>query len=936
MTIRRINIREIQPYLSKGTTILVPNLRIKDAIISEYFNVLQKNVLPSLQVHAVDVFIHECWNKNSRLGVSPCSTLQPLSTVEEFLVWNGIIESSLNDTPLLNPGETAAVVARSYQTGQLWLDADVLENSLNSNSVVTDIAAYKKWVSDFQQYCTKHQRISLVDCTRELTNLITDKKLDYFPEQIVSVNFYDPPPLYKRFFDAVPQLESVFTINQGNNSQVVKTKIGFSRRESELRHCAQWAKNILSDNPSAHIGLISCDKELEQQQLELIFKDEFSPDEMFAGASNRAILNTNARDKKLLDAPIIYDALLLLGLGRDQHTSEDICRLLQSPFLSCDEENNQNQLNLAAYLQLKGSTSISSRELSYLAENDSTAYGCLPLASKLVKTRTEIRKIGNSGTSLQWGKTFEAILEIFDWPGTVVSNHENTLLNQWENLLAEYKNAFHLVGPLSYSKALSNLRLLCSRDKQRSPFDSSIAISYYTASDAIGLEYDYIWFLGLNDQQWPEPLSPSPFLPYALQKSANVPGSHSDIQLSIATNQFEQLLNSARSAVHASYYTSDGDQNFRPSNFIRDFAEQAPAAENATVKTTKKRAQNTAIQLQDLSHKANKQLNTLSIVAVTDKSSRLSAKENIEGGANIISDQSACPFKAFAVNRLKARPIPRAETGLSKMARGTALHIALEYLFEKIGSHAELSSQNENMINDSCNHAAAKGIDWLGQNYRETMTPKFQKIEQKRIVKLLKRFIETEKTRPPFQVSVREQALSRQFDNFTLRVRIDRIDQLDDGAHALIDYKTGKYTASAKNWVEDRPEDMQLPLYHSIASSNDISPIDAVVVAHINAEKIGYSGIAATAKFSDQIRPIDAQKWTDESWAEITRTWLNKVEYFATEFNSGVADVNPVDPANTCTYCGLQALCRIQELDSIQSSITLNSKNVHSAESSEQ
>jgi ATP-dependent helicase/DNAse subunit B len=250
------------------------------------------------------------------------------------------------------------------------------------------------------------------------------------------------------------------------------------------------------------------------------------------------------------------------------------------------------------------------------------------------------------------------------------------------------------------------------------------------------------------------------------------------------------------------------------------------------------------------------------------------------------------------------------------MARGSAIHIALEYLFAEIRSHGELISQTENQVLELCNQAAVEAIQYLSLNHRDIMTPKFQSIEQSRIKKLLRKFIQVERNRPPFQVLAREQAFTQQFDNFVLNIRIDRIDQLNDGTLALIDYKTGKYRVSPKAWMDERPKDMQLPLYHSVASASDISPIDTVSVAHLHAEKIGHSGITASDNFSHQVRSIGSQKGTEISWSEITKSWSSKVEYLAHEFNQGVADVNPADSAATCTYCGLQSLCRIQELSS--------------------
>jgi probable DNA repair protein len=900
MAIKRINIEQILPHLSNGATILVPNLRIKDAITAGYLDSLTTNVTPTPKIYAVDIFILECWSKNARLGVAPCANLQPLSAVEEFLVWHEIIESSLTDIPLLNPGETASVVARSYQTSRQWLNPDILNNELRENSAIKDIAVFDKWALQFKNYCEKHQRISLVDCTKELSKLLEQEKLTYFPKKTILVNFYDPPPLYEHFFSVVPQLESVLTIKQKSNQKISKVKINFSSPESELRHCVNWVKNLLAKKPSAHIGLITCNKELEQKQLEQLLADDFFSNGVFANIDDQVVFNTTSTSENLLDASIIYDGLLLLSLGQGQHNTEDICRILQSPYLSFSDEESENRFNLVTHLQIKGSSTISGRDISYLANNKEKAYSCPFFSQKLVKVRTEIRKIKNLASPLVWSEVFEAIFDVLGWPGPISSNKERRFLKQWEKLFSEFKDSSKLVAPLTYSKALAKLRLLCAQDKQRKPFDSSLALSYYTANEAIGLEFDYIRFLGLNDQQWPEPVNPSPFLPYDLQKSANIPGSHNDIQLSIAKKQFDQLIRSARVSIQASYYSTDGDQNYRPSGFIKCFLEHKTEA----------------FQLQELSNKATRQLNTLPISIIIDESTRLEAEESLQGGANVLSDQSACPFRAFALNRLKAYSPPRLEAGLSKMARGSAIHFALEYLFAEIGSHDELINQTENQVLELCNQAAVEAIEYLSLNHRDIMTPKFQSIEQSRIKKLLRKFIQVERNRPPFQVLAREQAFTQQFDNFVLNIRIDRIDQLNDGTLALIDYKTGKYSVSPKGWMDERPKDMQLPLYHSVASASDISPIDTVSVAHLHAEKIGHSGITASDNFSHQVRSIGSQKGTEMSWNEITKSWSRKVEYLAHEFNQGVADVNPADPTTTCAYCGLQSLCRIQELSS--------------------
>ncbi|GIT23797.1 MAG: hypothetical protein CM1200mP40_34790 [Gammaproteobacteria bacterium] len=225
----------------------------------------------------------------------------------------------------------------------------------------------------------------------------------------------------------------------------------------------------------------------------------------------------------------------------------------------------------------------------------------------------------------------------------------------------------------------------------------------------------------------------------------------------------------------------------------------------------------------------------------------LSKEESLEGGASLITDQSNCPFRAFAKNRLKLEPEPSLETGLSKMARGTALHIALEHLFERINSSDELKTADLDMFTG---YASTKAIEHLAKHFRDIMTPQFQLIEKQRIKELLHKFIEVEKNRPPFNIIVREQPLSQNYENLLLKVRIDRIDRVENDSAILIDYKTGKYTISTHNWMDDRPEDMQLPLYYTMATSNNFEQVNSVTIAHVNAEKIGYSGIAKTESFS--------------------------------------------------------------------------------------
>ena len=900
MAITRINLNLLLPHIEGGSTILAPSLRVKDAILAQYLSSIDKKVAITPNVIPIDIFIKQYWELNARQGIDPCNQLQLLTASEEILLWNEIIEDSLDTIPLLNPDETANAVAHSYQLARQWLDSKVFIQELKTNSSITDVAVFSQWIEIFQTQCNSLQLISLVDAITIFTQLLRSKKVTSLPDKLTLVNFYDPPPLYQNFFAALPNSEELLTApKESINSKLCKTKLEFDDKDSEIQSCVAWVKKTLDEKADAHIGIISSNKVSDRTHVERALRNTLIPNLLFYNHDEQPLFNSTGGATRLSDAPIIHDALLVLGLGREQHQIEDLIRLLQSPFLKHEETSdpeieNQARISLACFLRSRAHTTISSRELSYLIENEERAYHCKLFATQLLKIRTELRKLHTKSTTLQWSQTFSRMLKTTGWPGSLNFHNQTRALNQWQKLLTQFGRTSSILPRLDYSSALAKLRLLATQQNMSSEFHCSLPISFYSINESIGLEFDHVWLLGFNDQQWPEPARPSSFIPYATQKAAGIPRSNSEIQLNNSRRLFAQLLTSTNFSMHASYCKNEGDQEFRASSFIQEFE----LGDSIGV-------------MRSLNQKTAQQMHNITMETVSDTSLPLTKEESVVGGASLISDQSSCPFRAFAKNRLQLEPEPSLETGLSKKARGTALHIALEHLFESIESRDDLKTAD---LTKFVGYASGRAVEHLAKHFRDIMTPRFQKIEKQRIEGLLHKFIEVEKKRPAFNIIAREQSLSQNYNNLLLKVRIDRIDRLENGSTALLDYKTGKYTVSTRSWLDDRPEDMQLPLYYSMATNSDFKQVQSVTIAHVNAEKMGYSGITMTESFSSEVRTIDQEKWTNLNWEQVKKYWSKKILQFSNEFNAGESKVNPIKPIKTCTYCGLQSLCRIQEL----------------------
>ena len=315
MTITRINLQQILPHIESGSTILAPNLRVKDAILSQYLNSLAATVAITPNVIPIDVFIKKYWELNARQSLNPCNELQLLTASEEFLLWNEIIEDSLEKIPLLNPDEMANAVAHSYQLARQWLDPEIFKEELKANSSIKDVAVFSQWAEIFQNRCSTLQLISLVDAIATFTQLLRSEKVVSFPDKLILVNFYNPPPLYLNFFAALQNSEELLTVAKETvNNKLSKIKLEFNNKSSETQNCAAWVKEILNNNANAHIGIISSNKALDRTNIQQALRDTLNPDFLFFNHEEQPVFNSTGNARRLSYIPIFHDALFVLCL----------------------------------------------------------------------------------------------------------------------------------------------------------------------------------------------------------------------------------------------------------------------------------------------------------------------------------------------------------------------------------------------------------------------------------------------------------------------------------------------------------------------------------------------------------------------------------------------------------------------------------------------
>jgi len=472
-----------------------------------------------------------------------------------------------------------------------------------------------------------------------------------------------------------------------------------------------------------------------------------------------------------------------------------------------------------------------------------------------------------------WSRDFARLLDASGWPGPrPLTSEEFQLVKAWHDLLSDFAALDLATPPLSFDQAFDRLSTIAA-DAAFQIENEGAPVQIMGLLEASGLTFDHLWIMGLHDEALPSPAHPHPFLPNSLQREHGVPHSSAAREMEFAATLLQRLLSSAPSVV-LSYPDTEGDRALSPSPLV-DQSWNAPAEHPAEPFA--------AAPLEPLP---------------ADAAPPLAPNASQTGGTRLFKDMAACPFRAFAVHRLGARPLDETDLGLSYRDRGSAVHKALQIIWTKLVSHAGLIALSPSEMHETVARSAAAALEelhiGLGRN-----------LEQRRIEKLLTAWLDIEKSREPFVVRKPEEDRLVAIGGLQVQTRADRIDELPDGRDIILDYKTGQLKTTF--WDGDRPDDPQVPLY---CATND-RPIAGAALVLIRIGELGLLGLTAPGLALPGLKKM---KFADKpEFSEVIAHWRSALEKLAADFRAGRADVDPKPGA--CDYCGERALCRIREFE---------------------
>ncbi|HEY6280906.1 MAG TPA: PD-(D/E)XK nuclease family protein [Burkholderiales bacterium] len=864
----------------QGAILITPNRRLARAIKHEFDAEQIKrgcSVWPAADILPYSAFLERSWSELARFERS--ATL--LSAEQEIALWERVIAGSPQGEILLNPAATAR------QAREAWAirHAFRIDFARYAAMLDEDGAAFRSWAKRYGKTCAEK---NWLDGAR-LADAIAAAGKALKPRNIVLYGFDQLSPQQQEFFKALAAAGGNVSEAEPETNAATAVRAIFPDSEAELYAVASQIKQMLAQQPDTRIGVVVPDLAARRSDIVRIFDDVLQPARVVSSSRERARPYNVSLGLALTEYPLVASALLILELARGELALDDTGSMLRSPFLAAAEQEFTLRALLDARLRECGRPTVTLKMLAREAQ------GAPQLAARLavwIKLAVEARKAKQPPSA--WSVVFQQLLGSLGWPGErTLDSEEYQTFGKWREIISKLSTLDPIAPRLGYDEALKNLKRLAS-DALFQPESPEVPVQVLGVLEANALEFDLLFATGLTDEAWPQPPHPNPFLPLAVQRKLNVPHAGADWQLEFARRTTHAWRACAKE-IRFSYPLRDGDRELRPSPLLREVPEAQLMAEDAALYRRAIFAARAIEPLADF------------------KAPRLPAGIEVKGGAEFFKNQAACPFRAFALHRLGATGVEAGHAGLDARDRGLLVHRAAENLWKELKNSKQLAGASEEELKAAADRAAADALNSIRKKRPDVMTQAFTALEQERVAALLLRLLELEKNRAPFELLAREKPQRVTVAGVEVSTRPDRMDRLADGSRVILDYKTGR-GAGVGDWLGERPDEPQLPLYAVSAGRDDVA---AVAFVQLHAQDVLFKGLSREEELLPGVHTIAATKIAAKEsadWKDLFEGWRAMLENLAREYLDGRADVAPKDYPKTCRYCELGALCRVKEI----------------------
>jgi ATP-dependent helicase/nuclease subunit B len=876
-----------------GITIVTPNARLAEALLAQFDARQAKRglaVWETPDILSFGAFVQRLWEDTLAAQGQPAPLL--LGGAQEQALWEEVILATKYARAFLSCALAAEQCRGAWKLAHAWR----LRESMAREPGNEDTQAFLDWSSRYEMLTRVHGQTDHARLADVVAPLLADRAVRK-PRMLVTYAFDLKTPQIESFVCAVAAAGCAVMECRAAALDSSLRRAELPSANDEIVAAAKWARARLevegADGAMPRIGVVVPNLGQSRERVRRIFTEVLRPEHRIPGTPDAILPFDISIGLPLSRYPLVHDALLLLRLAGREMPFEGASRIVRSPFLAGADAELGSRARLDAALRRKGGATVNLDALLGLI--DASAWARAPILRERLQRLAQFRRSGLFAPrdASQWGPAMSQALSLAGFPGgRTLDSSEYQVLQKWHEVLASFATLARVVATMSYSRACEHLERIAA-DTLYQPRTRDVPIAVLGVLESAGLEFDHLWVMGLTDDAWPLGARPDAFIPARLQREAGIPEADPTSSLLLDRRITQGWLQAAPEVV-VSHARMREDAELSPSPLIAHVLLQAPEGvpEYGT--------------LRDAIFGAR------GLSSVIDREGPPIAATGLRrGGTGIFKDQSACPFRAFAKYRLASKPVETPQPGLDRLARGTLLHVALAEAWKQIMTRERLleidGSSLDAILAGSVDHAIAH----LRGRRPGMLQGRLAVIERERLVARVHEWLDYERRRDDFGMLAVERKQVVRFGGVEVEGRIDRIDRLAAGGHAIIDYKSGE--ASVASWLYERPDDPQLPVYALSVEER----VTAIAFAKVKVGACKFEGISATQGLLPNVRPIEkrstgaARRYAD--WDALQASWRAELERLGLAFARGDARVDPKDGNATCDLCDQYLVCRIAE-----------------------
>jgi probable DNA repair protein len=796
-------------------------------------------------------------------------------------VWERLVRDDAEMSSVLSPGGLGEVAYRSWELLHRYRIPDHAIDSPEG----AEALAFAGWVAAYRTWLRAGGWLDPAQAALTIGTLPLDTPFEFR-------GFEQLTPEQATFVEAQRAAGVAIALPEspGNDTEFRAERVECNDFADEIDTAARWAAARLQAYPGTRMALVVPGLDGERDQVRRILDRALVPGTaMTAGPAPESTAYELAAARPLLDRPVVAAALgWLEAVVRPAEPSLASTLLLGAcDGAAADERHARAELDVALRLAM-----LSQPGLAHVAAA-ARLRGCPRTAQRIDAALARASAWSGPHLPSGWATEFAALLHGLGWPGAAPDSGENQAAQRWQGLLAEFAASDDVVGPMRAGTALGHLRALAA-ETAFEPQEIAAPLLVIDPDTATGMHFDAIWICGMDAARWPPPAAPDPFLPRDWQARQGVPGATAELAETAARRTLRRLAQSAPSLI-CSVPRFEQEAQLLPSALVAEL----PLADRAALDASLWRGVDATHALFEARPPLVQSLDG-SLPAFADL-------EVVKGGARLLELQSRCPFRAAVELRLGGRELEDPVAGIAPTERGTLVHDVLEAFWKEVVDQRTLAAMTPPAVEALVQRLAHEMLARLRADADEVRN-RLLDLEQRWLQARVLDLVAQDLAREPFTVVQTEAEQNIDVGGVQVRVKLDRVDRLADGSLAVIDYKTGS-NARPADWMGERPESPQLPLYVRVVGQQQVS---AVAFGIVRKGATEYVGIARDGAPFAGLRPFDATKRPFKDYADwnaLMGEWQRRLDVIAREHATGDARLAP-NPTRACRYCHLPGLCR--------------------------